>query len=61
LFTFWGQLLDHDLTLSKAQKLPENNPVEKMDIAIPKGDSFLDKAGTGEVKLDFPRAKFVKE
>jgi hypothetical protein len=32
-----------------------------MDIAIPKGDSFLDKAGTGEVKLDFPRAKFVKK
>lgn len=49
----WGQLLDHDITLTK-----EMNPKEPVAIEIPVGDPFFDPAGDGAPAMFFNRSQY---
>lgn len=49
----WGQVLDHDLTLSH-----ESSPPEWFNIAVPSGDPWFDPTGAGGVEMPFRRSEF---
>ena len=53
-FVFWGQFLDHDLSLSEVGD-------EYMPIGIPMCDEFMDKDCTGSYEIPFNRSFFWKE
>lgn len=49
----WGQFIDHDLDLT-----PSSEPLEEMDIPVPRGDPYFDPQGTGTQVIDFDRSLY---
>lgn len=50
----WGQFLDHDLSLTEADR----KAAEKADIKVPEGDAFFDPAATGTATIGLTRSIF---
>lgn len=50
-FFAWGQMMDHDMVLTKVA-----NPAEEFDIPVPQCDPIFDKKCTGTVVLPFQRS-----
>ena len=49
----WGQFLDHDIDLTKAQE-----PAEPAPILVPTGDAWFDPASSGLETIDFNRSVY---
>lgn len=47
----WGQFVDHDIDLT-----PIIEPIEELDILVPRGDRFFDPQGTGTQVIPFNRS-----
>ncbi|HPY41310.1 MAG TPA: peroxidase family protein, partial [Thiolinea sp.] len=55
IFWMWGQFLDHDLSLVKA------DAGSSMDIPVPTGDPFFDPQGTGTATIPVTRSNTVTD
>jgi hypothetical protein len=59
LAIFWGQLVDHDITLTETPKtLSCHREGEHMDIPIPTGDVTFDLMSNGSQVMSFMRASY---
>jgi len=50
----WGQLLDHDISLTESA-----SPEEPLYISVPAGDPFFDPRGTGVATIAFNRSNYT--
>jgi len=50
---FWGQFIDHDISLTHTADQAESFPIE-----VPAGDAYFDPAGTGSETIDLDRSEY---
>ena len=54
MFWLWGQLIDHDITLSETSS-------DHFNISVPTGDPYFDPNSTGDKTISLRRSKFDPE
>ena len=55
MHTFWGQFIDHDISLTPSQS---GSDAESIAISVPAGDPFFDPGSSGTAVIPLNRSTF---